>query len=318
MHEVYSSRHARVSSLPKRLPSFPALAAFEAVARHASFAKAADELSITQSAVSHRIKALERQFNARFFVRSSRVVALTDEGAAFLDAVRQAFFTLESACARLGRPQKVVRLSVGPAFARAWLVAPLGDFYRAHADVDVEVNAVKLADGQKLACLRSGEADVSIRYGSAGDWPGFECVQLDRTDLFPVCSPGYKAGLGDCAHPRALLQATLLRSPREPWAPWFAAMHLECAEPQHGPQFSDAALTLDAAARGQGIALARSTLVEPDLKSGRLVQLTAARLPSTHSYHAIYTQAAAHRPEVHAFLSWLTDHARAAGERPAA
>jgi LysR family glycine cleavage system transcriptional activator len=318
MDEVYSSRHARVSSLPRRLPSFAALAAFEAVARHASFAKAAGELSITQSAVSHRIKALERQFNARFFVRSSRVVALTDEGRLFLDAVRDAFSTLESACERLGRPQKVVRLSVGPAFARAWLVAPLGEFYRSHADVDVEVNATKLASGEKLACLRSGEADVSIRYGSAGDWPGFECVRLTRTDLFPVCSPGYKAELGNCSHPCALLRATLLRSPREPWAPWFAAMRLECAEPQHGPQFSDAALTLDAAARGQGVALARSTLVEPDLQSGRLVQLCDARLPSTHAYHAIYTQAAAHRPEVDAFLSWLTARARAAGEGAAA
>jgi LysR family glycine cleavage system transcriptional activator len=318
MYEHFSRRHAGVSPKARRLPSFPALAAFEAVARHSSFAKAADELNITQSAVSHRVTSLEQQFEARFFVRSSRGVALTAEGRLFLDAVVDAFSTLEEACTRLAVRRKVVRVSVGPAFARAWLVGPLGDFSREHADIDVEVNATKLAAATKLACLKTGEADISIRYGTSNEWPGFESLQLTRTWLFPVCSPDYRAALGGCADPLVLLQARLLRSPSQPWSPWFAANGVQAAEPAQGPQFSDAALMLDAAARGQGVALARSTLVEQHLRTGRLVRLFENRLLSDRSYHAIYAPSVAQRPEVGAFIDWISRQAQAPPSHTAA
>lgn len=316
MNEHSSSEHARPSPVPRRLPSFPALAAFEAVARHQSFAKAAAELNVTQSAISHRITSLERHFEARFFVRSNRSVTLTAQGTFFLGAVIEALATLNAACSRLSVQRKVVRISVGPAFARSWLVGRLGDFYRTNPDVDLEVNATKLAETGKLACLRSGEADVSIRYGSRGDWPGFEAIELTRTHVFPVCSPAYKATLGTRGGPKALRGATLLRSPREPWAPWFKASGLDWEEPQHGPQFSDAALMLDAAARGQGVALARSALVEHDLEAGRLVRVFDTDIRSDHSYHAIYSRGVAERAEVAAFLRWITRHAH--GEAVAA
>lgn len=297
--------------MSRRLPPLPALAAFEAVARHLSFAKAADELSISQSAVSHRITGLERHFNTRFFVRSNRAVSLTTEGKFFLDAVTDAFSVLENAYSQFSARRKVARLSVGPAFARAWLIRLLGDFYGAHPDIDLELTATKLAPEHRLACLRTGEADVSIRYGSPRDWTGFKSIELTRTHLFPVCSPDYQARVGKFTEPRALLDATLLRSPRQPWAPWFKASGVDCDEPQHGPQFSDAALTLHAAALGQGVALAHSTLVASDLHSGRLVQLFDVRLRSDNSYHAIYAAAAAERAEIRTFLDWIATRARA-------
>lgn len=296
----------------RKIPPLHALAAFEAVARHQSFAKAADELCLTQSAVSHRIRTLEQQFGARFLVRGHSAVTLTAQGTYFLGAVIEALSTLESACSTLSVERKVVRLSVGPAFARNWLVGRLGDFYRAHRDVDLEVHAIKLAQTGKLACLKSGESDVAIRYGSEADWPGFRSVELMRSDVFPVCSPDYRTALGEPLEVRSLAHATLLRLARQPWKPWFEAAGLPCEEPDRGPLFSDAALMLDAAVQGQGVALARSTLVEHDLATGRLVQLFETSIPSECSYYAVCQPGGTRRAEVASFLDWLIETARPA------
>lgn len=294
----------------RKLPSFHGLAAFEAVARYQSFAKAAEELCVTQSAVSHRIKTLEQQFGAKFFVRNSNSVTLTAQGTFFLGAVIESLTTLESACSRLSGTRKVVKLSVGPAFARNWLVERLSSFYRLHGDVDLEVSAIKLAQASKLGSLKTGEADVSIRYGAQADWPGFQCIELMRSEVFPVCSPGYRATIGGISNPRDLLRATLLRLPRQPWKPWFRAARLSCEEPHQGPLFSDAALMLDAAAQSQGVALARSALVEHDLATGRLVRLFDVGIPSEFAYHAICQPATAGREEVASFIDWLVTSAQ--------
>lgn len=289
----------------RTLPSFHGLAAFEAVARYQSFAMAAEELCVTQSAVSYRIKALEQQFDTKFFVRKRNSVTLTTQGMLFLGAVIEALSILESACLRLSGTHKIIKLSVGPAFARNWLVERLNNFYRLHVDIDLEVNATKLVQTNKLGSLKSGEADISIRYGTETDWPGFQCVELMRSEVFPVCSPGYKAGVGGIANPKDLLRATLLRLPRQPWRPWFRAVKLDCEEPHRGPLFSDAALMLDAAAQGQGVALARSVLVKHDLATGRLVRLFDAGIPSEFAYHAICQPAIAQREDVASFIDWL-------------
>lgn len=294
----------------RKLPSFHGLAAFEAVARYQSFAKAAEELCVTQSAVSHRIKTLEQQFGAKFFVRNRNSVTLTAQGTFFLGAVIESLSTLESACSRLSGTRKVVKLSVGPAFARNWLVERLSSFYRLHGDVDLEVSAIKLAQTSKLGSLKTGEADVSIRYGAQADWPGFQCIELMRSEVFPVSSPGYKATIGGISNPKDLLRVTLLRLPRQPWKPWFRAAKLSCEEPHQGPLFSDAALMLDAAAQSQGVALARSALVEHDLATGRLVRLFDVGIPSEFAYHAICQPATARREEVASFIDWLVTSAQ--------
>lgn len=294
----------------RKLPALHVLAAFEAVARHESFAKAAEELCVTQSAVSHRIRALEKQFHARFFLRGKNSITLTAQGALLLDAVTASLSSLESACARLAATRRVVRLSVGPAFARNWLIKSLDGFYRQHDDIDLEVNALKLAQTHKLACLRSGEADVAIRYGSAADWPGFRCTELMRSEVFPVCSPAFKAALGGHVTPATICGKTLLRLPRQPWKPWFQAAGLDFGEPKTGPLFSDASLMIDAAAQGQGIALARSVLVEHDLVTGRLERLFKVGIPSESAYYAICMPDAVDREEVAVFLEWLVQAAR--------
>lgn len=293
----------------RKLPPLPALAAFEAVARHQSFAKAARELCVTQSAVSHRIRTLEEQFGAKLFVRGKHGVELTAQGTFLLGAVIESLSTLSSACARLAATRKIVKLSVGPAFARNWLVRRLGEFYRLHDDIDLEVNATKLADADKLGALKSGEADVAIRYGSPSDWSGCRAVPLMNPEVFPVCSPDLAAGADGARAADVFAGKTLLRLPRQPWKPWFRAAGLKHGEPQSGPLFSDASLMLDAAAQGQGVALARSALVEHDLATGRLVRLSGISIPSDNAYCAICLPDAMRRPEVSSFLGWLENTA---------
>lgn len=299
----------------RKLPPFHTLAAFEAVARHQSFARAAQELCLTQSAISHRITTLEQHLGVRCFVRGRGAVALTAQGTHLLGGVLEAMSALQTACARLQNPgRKVVRLSVGPAFAKSWLIEKLGGFYREHRDTDLEINAIKLAPPDKLACLKAGEADVAIRYGSDSDWPGFVHAELLQSEVFPVCSPAYPAMAGPFARPEALLGKTLLRLPRQPWAPWFRAAGLDCEEPSQGPVFSDAGIMLDAAAEGQGVALARSVLAKYDLDAGRLVRLFDISIPSGYSYYAICLPEAQARPEVAVFVEWLVATARQRSE----
>ena len=298
--------------MAKSLPPFHALAAFEAVARHQSFSKAAEELSLTRSAISHRITKLEQHLGARCFVRERGLVSLTAQGAQLLGGVLEAMTALEAACARLRKPRRTtIRLSVGPAFARGWLIEKLGGFYRQHGDVDLEIIAAKLTTPGKRAVLKAGEADVAIRYGTAADWSGFYCVRLIESEAFPVCSPAYEKAVGPFSKPSDLVGKALLRLSGQSWVPWFRDAGIMVDEPSEGPLFSDSAIMLDAAANGQGIALARSALVDFDLRIGRLIRLFNVGVTSPCAYHAICAPRAAEQPEIRNFLDWLADAANA-------
>lgn len=289
----------------KKLPPLHALAAFEAVARLHSFARAADELCVTHGAVSHRIKALEQHFGVRFFARRGGGVTLTTKGTYFLSAVLDALSTLQQASNRLADARCVVTISAGPSTAHNWLVSRLGGFYREHPDIDLEVTATKLAPGKRHASLETGEADVIIRYGRKEDWSGFQSAKLMDVELYPVCSPAYLEKMGRMDTPQALRKALLLRLPHEPWKPWFEAAGLPWDEPATGPLFSDASLILDAVANDQGVALARNVLVDADVASGRLVKLWDVTVPSPRAYFAVWSAPSATRLEVSAFLQWL-------------
>ena len=288
------------------LPPLHALAAFEAVARLHSFAKAADELCITHGAVSHRIKQLENHFGSQLFSRRGRTVALTAKGTYFLGAVLNALSTLQEAAIRLaGETHKTVHVNVGPSFARNWLVERLGDFYQKHPEIDIELSATKLTKMSKLTSLKSDGADIEVRYGTSDEWTGFDSIKLLAGQLFPVCSPAYREKQGGLNKPDDLLKAVLLRLPHEPWKPWFIAAGLPANEPLRGPLFSDAGLMLETAANGQGIALARSLIVDDYLASGRLVKLWDISIPSPQAYYAIFSAKVSARPEVHTLINWL-------------
>jgi LysR family glycine cleavage system transcriptional activator len=300
-----------------KLPPLHALAAFEAVARLRSFARAADELCVTHGAVSHRIKALEQHFGVRFFARRGGTVTLTAKGTYFLDAVMEALSTLQHASERLTDARRIVTISAGPSTAHNWLMSRLGAFYREHADVDLEIISTKLAPKKRHASLETGEADVVIRYGRKEDWTGFHSAKLMDVELFPVCAPAYLDAAGPLGAPDVLGKAQLLRLPHEPWKPWFKAAGLRREEPLSGPLFGDASLMLDAAANAQGVALARDVLVERDIASGRLVRLGSTAVPSSRAYFAVWSAQAAPRPEVKAFLDWLIASCGSDSRKPA-
>lgn len=291
--------------MTRDVPPLHVLAAFESAARHHSFARAADELHVTDSAISHRIRLLEEHVGEKLFLRTRSGLVLTGRGSGYLAAVQTALATLKGAAASLsGDSRRAVRISIGPALARNWLVARLGEFYRQHSDIDLEISATKLS-GNKMTVLKSGEADVAIRYGTSEEWAGYETVELLEGNLFPVCSPAYRRALGGLSKPRDLMKAVLLRLPGQPWQPWLSAAGLTCVEPLKGPAFSDADLLLEAAVNSQGVALARSMLVGEHLSSGRLVMPFDISIPAPSSYFAVYRRESAQRPEVAALLDWL-------------
>lgn len=294
----------------KKLPPLHALTAFEAVARLQSFSRAADELCLTHGAVSHRIKLLEDHYGMCLLLRRGGAVSLTTKGTYLLTSVIEALSTLQEASQRVFQARPVVIVSAGPSSARNWLMLRLGAFYRDNPDIDLEINATKLSKQRKRASIEGGEVDIALRYGNKEEWSGLECVKLMDVQLFPVCSPAYREMRGGLSLITDLRAATLLRLPHEPWKPWFAAAALNWSEPVSGPIFGDASLMLDAAANAQGVALARSVLVDRDLASGRLARLFDVSVPSMRAYHAVCSPAARGRPEVKRFIEWLVASSR--------
>jgi DNA-binding transcriptional LysR family regulator len=285
------------------VPPLHLLAAFEACARHASFARAADELGITPSAVSHRIRDLEESFGEALFVRRGRRVELTIAGARYLADVRDALERL----ARLARPKlgdrrrERLRIASPPTFARQLLAPRLAAFGRAHPAIDLELSlSIPFSD------VKASDSDVEIRFGD-GRFSGVKAEKLFDETLFPVASAAYARTLapGGGITPRDIASATLLRNPRDAWRDWFAAAGLDVPEPRDGPLFNDLGLLVEAAAQGQGVALARSRLAHAWLESRAVVRLSPIESASLNAYYVVVTEASAGRPAVRAFVDWI-------------
>lgn len=280
-----------------RIPPLHALKAFESAARHGSFAKAADELCVTRSAVSHRIQLLEELLGAPLFRRKRRALTLTAKGNAYLTSVRKALESLQE-IAVPGAGVWPVAVSTPPTFARLVLVPLLGDFLAANPGIELAIHVCAPSLDSSLA-----DADVEIRFGH-GAYPHLESHLLLDEPVFPVCTPAYAERMGLRA-PADLARASLLRSSLEPWQPWFAAAGLPWDEPAVGPRFEDLALLYQGAADGQGVALARAMLVRPLMESGALKTLFDLRSQSPYAYYVVYPRQSLERPEVASFVNWL-------------
>lgn len=291
---------------PIRLPSLDALLAFEAVARAGSFEAAADELALTASAVAKRVAGLEERLDQPLFLRQpARGLSLTPAGHEYLPQVRQALALLQAMPLhqRSSAPKERLRVSSTPTFARQLLVPALPAFAAAHPRVELELTL-------SVPLLAEGDAgaDVEIRHGAVPDELSPAQVLLhDR--LTPLAAPELLARHAPLATPADLLALPLLRTPLQPWAPWLRAAGLaEAPEPDDGPRFVDLGLTLAAALRGQGVALARLSLARHELAEGRLVQPFALTVPAERHYGLV-----CHRPSpaAEAFAGWLQAHCRA-------
>ena len=294
-----------------RLPPMQALRAFEAAAREQSLTKAARSLNLTHGAISHQIKSLESDLGVRLVERAGRGIRLTDEGERFASRVRAAFAELAAAVNEITSHANPRRLgvSVTPSFAARWLLPRIGRFLAAYPDVDLDVRA----NWVNVDFMRD-DAHVAIRYGF-GDWPDVSVEHLLDDQFFPVCSPRFANGRLP-ASPEDLARHTLLRSADEYWKPWFEAAGLDWPEPTRGPIFNDSSHLIQAAAEGQGIALARSTLLGNDVRNGVLVRLFDIEVPAPRKHYLVYPPRMANSPKLALFRKWLHDEIDAGGQPP--
>jgi LysR family transcriptional regulator, glycine cleavage system transcriptional activator len=293
--------------MPRRLPPLNALKAFEAAARSESFTRAAEELSVTQGAISHQVKALEATLGIRLFHRERQRLVITEAGRDYLAVIRDAFDRIAMGTERLAQRQGtgVLTLSTSPDFAAKWLVHRLGRFVETHPDIDLRVSAA-----MHHVDFAREEVDLAVRHGD-GDWRGLHVTRLCADKLFPVCSPALLAGRPLPAGPRDLLSLPLLRlEDWSNWALWFSAAGVDAA-PVPGPALNRASLLIDAAVDGQGVALARMSLAAADLLAGRLVRPVDFSLALPKGYWIIGPKAAAGLPKVERIRAWLLAEAEA-------
>ncbi|SIO01444.1 transcriptional regulator GcvA [Salinivibrio sp. ES.052] len=288
--------------MARRLPPLNALRVFEAAARHLSFTRAAEELFVTQAAVSHQIKALEEFLGLKLFRRRNRSLLLTEEGQGYFLDIKDIFSELSYATDKvLERSAKgALTISLPPSFAIQWLVPRLADFNKAHPDIDVRIKAVDLEEGSL-----TDDVDVAIYYGR-GHWTGLRCDLLYQECLLPVCSPLLLESGHPLNTPEDLAYHILLHDrSRKEWKAFAKAHQLHAINVDHGPIFSHSSMVLQAAAHGQGVALGNNVLSQPELASGRLVQPFEPVLKSDNGFYLVSQQRDADTGRITAFREWM-------------
>ena len=288
----------------KRLPPLHCLQALEAVARLGSVTAAADELCVTASAVSHRLRQFEAWLGQPLIARP-QPLTLTAHAVQYAVAARAALAGLEALPAPRPDSRQRLTVAVPPTFARNILVPRLAAFTAEHPKIEVELQlTIPLLD------VKVGDPDVEVRFGPGGyaDAGVVEPLLADR--VFPVASPAYLQRAGAIDTPSALREKHLLRSPLEPWRPWFNAAGLDWVEPGDGVQFNDLGLLMEAAVAGHGVALARRTIAQHWLAAGLLHRLFDLDAESPHAYWLLYERAGLERHEVRTFVDWLRQAVR--------
>lgn len=294
---------------PARLPPLGMLRVFESAARLGSFSAAAEELSVTHSAVSHQIRALEEQLGFAVFHRVGRGVQLTQLGLELSVQVNEALCGIGRTLARLRQRANPRRLTVTtmPSFAARWLGPRIGRFIE--LEPDIELNIISTSDVLDFA--RDG-VDVALRFGF-GDYPGQQAELLMRDEMLVVASPALMAGKLPLAL-ECLRDLPLLRSDGEFWRVWFERNGFDWPEPRSGLFFNDSGLVLQAAIDGRGIALSRRSLCQQDLDSGRLIQIFPQSLPNSRAYWFVTPEGVQGSPLAERFRTWV--FAEAAGCPP--
>jgi LysR family glycine cleavage system transcriptional activator len=291
--------------MKRRIPSLSSLRAFEAAARLGSFKQAAEELAVTATAVSHRIRALEDEIGCRLFVRKTRAVELTSEGRSLYSAVREGFDTIASGVEKLRqRARPLVKLSTTPAFAAKWLVPRLAAFQAQHPNIDVHVHA-----SNRPIDLSTGTIDIAIRYGQ-GRYDGMKSTLLLQDRFAPVASPTLKV-----ANASDLSRRTLIHFDWEQplpvdltWTAWARAAQLPELNTEAGIRFSDESHAIQAAVAGQGVALLSLVLIEQELKLGVLESRLTPVLEGL-AYYLVRSERATHDDAASIVEAWLIEQA---------
>lgn len=287
----------------RQLPNLGTLKAFEAAARLESFSRAAEELFVTHSAVSHQIRALETELGIALFNRDGKRVSLTDCGRRYAAQVRAALFDIAAATesARAGDRSRRLVISLLPSFAARWMTPRIGRFIERHPEIDVE-----LLSTNTMTNFNRDDVDVALRFGS-GNYPGLFVEPLLDEIFFPACAPDFNGGKLPQV-PADLANVPLLRNDHEMWASWFKVAGLDAwQEPRRGVLYQDSSMLLQAAMDGQGVALVRRSLAMHEVAAGRLVRLFDIDGPSPWSYWFVCPNPLLETRRVRALREWLAE-----------
>lgn len=294
------------------LPYTGQLMAFESAARHASVSRAAQELCLTQSAVSRLIKQLEEQVGTALFHRVRQRVVLTDAGRVYAADLRACLESLASATQRvmtLGGTGEVLNLAVLPTFGTLWLIPRMKHFAARHPGI-----TVNFASRTEPFDFEREPFDAAIHFGKAF-WPGATCHYLLGETVIPVCSPEFRRQ-HRLRQRSDLAQVTLLQQATRPlqWTEWFEYVKVPTTNAMRGPRFEQFSMLAQAAANGLGVALVPRFLVEEELASERLIVLFNDVLRTENAYYAVTPETRADNKLVQAFRSWLVAEAAQYGQ----
>jgi LysR family glycine cleavage system transcriptional activator len=283
-----------------------ALRTFEAVASHLSFSKGAQALHVTPGAVSSQVRSLEDRLGQPLFHRQGRYVTLTEAGKQLLPGVQRGLAELTQAVRSLqeNHARGVLNVSIVPSLLQKWLTPRLADFYRAHADIDLRINA-----DTKSVSFTGTDFHAAIRFGR-GHWPELKASKLLDEWTVPVCSPDLLARIGPIGSHAELLEHHLMHREDELWETWLDALG-DSAARGRGQVLDDSVSIVAAAEQGQGIGLVRWSLVAAELESGRLVRPLPVAVKSELAYYFVAPLHYFDMPKVAVFRSWLEDYCRA-------
>lgn len=288
--------------MSRRLPPLNSLRVFEAAARHLSFTRAAEELFVTQAAVSHQVKSLEEFLGLKLFRRRNRSLLLTEEGQSYFLDIKDVFSALSEATDKvLERSEKgSLTISLQPSFAIQWLVPRLADFNAQQPDIDVRIKAVDMDEGSL-----TDDVDVAIYYGR-GNWPGVRADKLYQEFLIPLCSTAMLQGNKPLNSIDDLSQHTLLHdTSRKHWKQFAKQFQLDKVKINQGPIFSHSTMVLQAAIYGQGVALCNNVLAKPEIDAGRLIAPFDEHLISKNAFYIVCHPNQADMGRVATFRDWM-------------
>lgn len=298
--------------MDRKIASLNSLRVFESVARHLSFTKAADELRISTAAASQHIKSLEGYYETKLFYRTTRVLALTEEGQAALPLFREGLELMTIADRKLKQFQNknIIRVSVTPSLAAKWLLPRLKSFRKYSPEIEVRMDATDICANFKL-----DNVDIAIRYGH-GDEGELISEHLLDVNLIPVCSPILRKGEHAIREPKDLLLHTLIHIDASrtdkltpEWPMWVKAIGLTDVDFDSGPRFNSASIAIDAAVDAQGVLLVEKALIENELLNGSLIQPFSEKYiqDTNFTYRLVYPEGHLSRHKVKVFREWILD-----------
>ena len=289
------------------IPPLRALKAFESSARHLSFTKAAEELFVTQAAISHQIKSLEDKTGVKLFKRYNRSLKLTMDGQVYLLSIMESLEQLEKSSRQLSNRNSkgMLKISLLPSFATKWMAKRIWKFQDKFPEIEVSISAFEW-----LVDFKNEDIDIAIRYGR-GNWQDVYSELLFEERVFPICSRSVFRSLDKNPNPSILFDHSLVHDDfsSEDWDMWFNKAGIQFTHPIKGTRFSHTVMMLESIENGKGFALGRTPLVIDDLQRKLLYAPFDVSIPSEYAYYFVCPKGTENTPKVIEFKKWIIKEA---------